>query len=41
MTAIVTPLKKDKVDSDALSMLIEHQIKAGVSGLVVSGGTGE
>ena len=41
MTAIVTPLKKDKVDPDALSMLIEHQIKAGVSGLVVSGGTGE
>jgi len=41
MTALVTPLRDDVIDRDALASLIEYQITNGAKGLVVSGGTGE
>jgi len=41
MTALVTPLVDDELDEKALFTLIDRQIAAGVSGLVVGGGTGE
>jgi 4-hydroxy-tetrahydrodipicolinate synthase len=40
-TALVTPFKAGVVDEDALVRLIEHQIAAGVNGLVPVGTTGE
>jgi 4-hydroxy-tetrahydrodipicolinate synthase len=40
-TALVTPFKHGAVDEDALVRLIEHQIAAGVNGLVPVGTTGE
>ncbi len=40
-TAIVTPFKGDKVDSEAYRALIEAQIAAGVDGIVPVGTTGE
>jgi 4-hydroxy-tetrahydrodipicolinate synthase len=40
-TALVTPFKAGAVDEDALVRLIEHQIAAGVNGLVPVGTTGE
>lgn len=41
MTALVTPLRDDHVDTDAFARLIEFQIDNGAAGLVVTGGTGE
>ena len=41
LTALVTPLGNDELDVDALGHLIEYQIAAGVSGVVIGGGTGE
>jgi 4-hydroxy-tetrahydrodipicolinate synthase len=40
-TALVTPLKNDEVDVDALERLIETQIAGGISGIVPVGTTGE
>jgi 4-hydroxy-tetrahydrodipicolinate synthase len=40
-TALVTPFRSGAVDEDALIRLIEHQISAGVNGLVPVGTTGE
>ncbi len=40
-TAIVTPFKDNKVDTDALKALIEAQIAGGVDGIVPVGTTGE
>ncbi|CAB4942965.1 MAG: hypothetical protein F2840_05180 [Actinobacteria bacterium] len=41
LTALVTPLTDDALDTNVLRILIDRQIDAGVSGLVVGGGTGE
>jgi dihydrodipicolinate synthase/N-acetylneuraminate lyase len=42
LTALVTPLKDhDVLDIRALHLLLERQIEAGVSGVVIGGGTGE
>lgn len=41
MTAIVTPMREDRVDFDALGALVEAQIAAGIDGLVAVGTTGE
>lgn len=41
MTALVTPMRNDRLDTGALAALIERQIAAGVAGLVIAGGTGE
>jgi 4-hydroxy-tetrahydrodipicolinate synthase len=40
-TALVTPFKAGAVDEDALVRLVEHQIAAGVNGLLPVGTTGE
>lgn len=40
-TALVTPFRDGKIDYPALESLIERQIKAGVSALVIGGTTGE
>lgn len=40
-TALVTPFKAGEVDYPAMKLLIEEQIKAGVTGLVPVGTTGE
>ena len=40
-TALVTPLRNDEVDVDALERLIETQIAGGISGIVPVGTTGE
>lgn len=41
MTAMVTPLSGDGLDSTGIRGLVEQQVDAGVNGVVVSGGTGE
>lgn len=41
MTALVTPMRDDDVDYDALTRLVEDQIAAGIDGLVAVGTTGE
>ena len=41
VTALVTPMKDDAIDVDATHQLIERQVQAGASGVVVAGGTGE
>src|SRR5450432_250021 len=41
ITALVTPLRNDAVDEEALRRLIEEQIAGGVDGLVPVGTTGE
>ena len=41
MTAMVTPLRDDRVDMPALRALVEDQIDGGVDGLVPCGTTGE
>lgn len=41
ITALVTPLRDDELDTAVLAELIDRQVHAGVSGLVVGGGTGE
>ena len=40
-TAIVTPLKNNKVDYDAYEKIIEMQVEAGIDGIVPCGSTGE
>jgi len=40
-TAIVTPFSNDRIDYDSYHILLERQIKAGVSGVVPCGTTGE
>ncbi|MDR2399017.1 MAG: 4-hydroxy-tetrahydrodipicolinate synthase [Endomicrobium sp.] len=40
-TALITPFKNGEVDFDALGKLIENQYKAGISGIVPCGTTGE
>lgn len=41
ITALVTPFKNDVIDLDAFEKLLNLQISAGVSGVVVGGTTGE
>jgi 4-hydroxy-tetrahydrodipicolinate synthase len=41
MTALVTPLRNDRVDEEALRRLVDEQIRAGIDGLVPVGTTGE
>lgn len=41
VTALVTPMRDDHVDFDKIGELVEFQIEAGASGIVVGGGTGE
>jgi 4-hydroxy-tetrahydrodipicolinate synthase len=41
ITALVTPLRDDKLDEEALRRLVEEQIASGVDGLVPVGTTGE
>ena len=41
LTALITPFKNEKIDWDALSFLIDKQIQAGITGLIISGTTGE
>ncbi|WP_375386116.1 dihydrodipicolinate synthase family protein [uncultured Microbacterium sp.] len=41
LTALVTPMTGDDVDPSLLDDLLEFQLAAGVSGLIVAGGTGE
>ena len=40
-TAVVTPLKNNKVDFDAYKKIIDMQIEAGITGIVPCGSTGE
>lgn len=40
-TAVVTPMKDEKIDFDAFSRLIEMQIDGGISAVVICGTTGE
>ena len=41
ITALVTPFRDGKVDTEALAALTERQVAAGVDGIVVCGTTGE
>jgi 4-hydroxy-tetrahydrodipicolinate synthase len=41
ITALVTPLRDDRVDEEALRRLVDEQIAAGIDGLVPVGTTGE
>jgi 4-hydroxy-tetrahydrodipicolinate synthase len=40
-TALITPMRGGAIDKDALVKLVEHQIDAGITGLVPCGTTGE
>ena len=40
-TALVTPLRNDRLDEEALRRLVDEQIRAGIDGLVPVGTTGE
>ena len=40
-TAVVTPLKNNKVDFDAYKKIIDMQIEAGITGIIPCGSTGE
>jgi 4-hydroxy-tetrahydrodipicolinate synthase len=40
-TALITPFREGQVDYEALEKIVEHQIEAGVDGLVPCGTTGE
>jgi len=41
ITALVTPMRGGRVDDEALRRLVDHQIAAGIDGLVAVGTTGE
>ncbi len=41
LTALVTPMRGEAVDTEALERLVEEQIEAGIHGLVPCGTTGE
>lgn len=41
ITALVTPLRDDRIDEEALRRLVDEQIRAGIDGLVPVGTTGE
>jgi 4-hydroxy-tetrahydrodipicolinate synthase len=41
ITALVTPLRNDRIDEEALRRLVDEQIRAGIDGLVPVGTTGE
>ncbi len=41
ITALITPFDGDRVDEEALRRLVQHQVEAGVHGLVACGTTGE
>jgi 4-hydroxy-tetrahydrodipicolinate synthase len=41
ITALVTPMRNDRVDEEALRRLVDEQIRAGIDGLVPVGTTGE
>ena len=41
ITALVTPLRNDRVDEEALRRLVDEQIRSGIDGLVPVGTTGE
>lgn len=41
ITALVTPFKNGAIDEESLARLVEAQLKAGISGFVVHGTTGE
>ncbi|MFI5953831.1 dihydrodipicolinate synthase family protein [Cryptosporangium sp. NPDC051539] len=41
VTALVTPMKDDRIDPIGTRALIEQQVRAGAGGVVVAGGTGE
>ncbi len=41
LTPLVTPLRDDAIDTDALARLVERQIAAGVNGIVACGGSAE
>jgi 4-hydroxy-tetrahydrodipicolinate synthase len=41
ITALVTPMRNDRVDEEALRRLVEEQIRLGIDGLVPVGTTGE
>lgn len=41
ITAMITPLKNNKIDFDALELLISRQIDAQIDGIVIAGSTGE
>ena len=41
ITALVTPLRHDRLDEEALRRLVDEQIRAGIDGLVPVGTTGE
>jgi 4-hydroxy-tetrahydrodipicolinate synthase len=41
ITALITPLRNDRVDEEALRRLVDEQIAAGIDGLVPVGTTGE
>jgi 4-hydroxy-tetrahydrodipicolinate synthase len=41
ITALVTPLRNDRVDEESLRRLVDEQIAAGIDGLVPVGTTGE
>ena len=40
-TALITPLKDDKIDFEALERLLNMQLNAGINALVINGTTGE
>lgn len=40
-TALITPMKRGRIDYDSLSNLIEYQLLGGIEALVVGGTTGE
>lgn len=41
LTALVTPLREDRLDLDGLATLVDRQARAGVGAVVIAGGTGE
>lgn len=40
-TALITPVKDDRVNKDAMNHLLDHVLEGGSDGLVILGGTGE